>query len=155
MLLCAYFAYQAFEIYSSKDKWASQFYSNYGSFESWWNKQFKRTIPKEFAYTLPDQKLLYPYKAKAALLFGYCCAFGSLLLWSGEKWASLILMIPDAAYALVIHGPMEGKTQTVFGRAEQAWVVDFAIVFVLFAITGAQLSIASEKKKQVAEQRAF
>ena len=46
----------------------------------------------------------------------------------------------------------------MFGRAEQAWVIDFAIIFVLFAITGSALSIASDKKeskKDVAEKRAF
>lgn len=43
----------------------------------------------------------------------------------------------------------------MFGRAEQAWVIDLAIIFVMFAITGSRLSIASEKKKDVAEKRAF
>ena len=110
MLLCAYFFYQAYEIYTAKDKWASTFYSNYGSFESWWNKQFKRTVMNEFAYTMPDQRELYPYKAKVALFYGYACAFGSLLLFTGEKWASLILMISGSAYALIIHGPIQAKT---------------------------------------------
>ena len=155
LLLCAYFCFQAYEIYTNKNKWASSFYSSYGSFETWWNKNFKRTVMNEFAYTMPDQKLLQPYKTKAALVYGYGNAFGSLLLLTGEKWASLILMIPAVAYALVIHGPIEQKTQTQFGRAEQAWVIDFAIIFALFAITGSALSIASEKKKAVAEQRAF
>ena len=82
-------------------------------------------------------------------------AFGSLLLLTGEKWASLLLMIPFAVYSFVVHGPIEAKTQTMFGRAEQAWVFDFALIFALFAITGSQLSIASEKKKKVEEQRAF
>ena len=112
---------------------------------------------KEFAYTMPDQKELYPYKAKVALGYGYACAFGSLLLWTGEKWASIILMISGAVYGLIIHGPMQAKTS--FGRAEQAWVIDFAIIFALFAITGSALSIASESKKEskkdVAEKRAF
>ena len=73
---------------------------------------------KEFAYDMPDQKELRPYRAKLALFMGYACAFGSLLLWTGEKWAAFILLIPQCLYALVIHGPMHQKTQTTFGRPE-------------------------------------
>jgi len=110
----------------------------------------------EFAYTMPDQKELYPYKAKVGIIFGYCCAFGSLLLWTGERWAALILLIPHVIYSIVINGPTYAKTQTSFGRLEQAWVLDFAIMFALMMVTGSQLSIASTSKKaQVNEQRAF
>lgn len=59
---------------------------------------------------MPDQKELRPYKAKAALIMGYGCAFGSLLLWTGEKWAALILIIPQFLYAAVLHGPLHAKT---------------------------------------------
>ena len=54
LLLCAYFLYNCYEIYNAKDKWASSFYSAYGNFESWWNKQFKRRLMNEFAFTAPD-----------------------------------------------------------------------------------------------------
>ena len=155
VLLTAFFLFQAYEVYASKEKWASTFYSSYGSFESWWNKQFKRTLMPEFAYTMPDQKELYPYKNKAALFFAYFYAFGSLLLLTGEKFASVIIMAAAIVQAIVSHGPMYAKTQTTFGRAEQAWVIDFAIICVLFVVTGSFLSIASEKKKKVDEQRAF
>ena len=64
----------------------------------------------EFAYSVPDQKDLYPYKAKAAIIFGYCCAFGSLLLWTGEKWAALILMVPHFILSMVTNGPTYAKT---------------------------------------------
>ena len=54
VLFTAFFLYQCYEIYSHQDRWVSSFYSSYGAFESWWNKQFKRTIMNEFAYTMPD-----------------------------------------------------------------------------------------------------
>ena len=54
LLLISYFAYNAYEIYSNKDKWASSFYSAYGNFESWWNKHFKRNLWKDFQYSMPD-----------------------------------------------------------------------------------------------------
>ena len=114
--MCAIFAYQAFEIYTKKDKWASNFYSSYGTFESWWNRSFKRELMNEFAYSMPDQKELQPYKAKAALIFGYGLGFGSLLLWTGEKFASLILVIPAFLYAIILNGPTYAKTQTTFDR---------------------------------------
>ena len=110
LLLCSFFLYQAFEIYQRKDKWASNLYSTYGAFESWWNKQFKRVIMNEFAYTMPDQKELYPYKAKATLVYGYVCAFGSLLLLTGEKYATLLLVYPQIFYSVIFHGPMYAKT---------------------------------------------
>ncbi len=88
--------------------------------------------------------------------FGYSFAFGSLLLLTGEKFSSLIVFLAGAVYAAVIHGPMQAKTQTMFGRAEQAWVIDVAVLATLFAVVGSALTIASEsKKKQVEEKRAF
>ena len=156
LIFTAFFIYQAYEIYTNKDKWASSFYSAYGSFESWWNKQFKRTMMKEFAYDMPDQSLLRPYKAKIALGMGYGCAFGSLLLWTGEKWAAAILLIPQFLYTAIINGPMHAKTQTTFGRPEQAWVLDCMIMTALIMITGSNLQIASaNKKQQVDAKRAF
>ena len=156
LLFTAFFLYQSYEIYSNKDKWASSFYSAYGAFESWWNKQFKRLIMKEFAYTMPDQKELQPYKAKVALGMGYGCAFGSLLLWTGEKWAAMILLIPQILYSAIVNGPLHAKTQTVFGRAEQAWMIDVMIMCALLMITGSNLQIASvNKKQQVEAKRAF
>jgi len=155
VLLTAFFCFQAYDIYANKDRWASTFYSNYGIFESWWNKQFKRTLMKELAYDMPDQKVLFPYKAKSAIFFGYFCAFGSLLLWTGEKFSSLILLVPAIVHGAIVHGPMQAKTQTTFGRAEQAWVIDVAIIAALIAVTGGALSITSSKKQQVAEKRAF
>ena len=151
ILFTAVFIYQAYEIYSNKDKWASSFYSAYGSFETWWNKQFKRVMMKEFAYDMPDQRIFNPYRAKIAMGMGYCCAFGSLLLWTGEKWAAMILLIPQIIYSAIINGPLHAKTQTVFGRPEQAWVLDVMIMCALLMITGSHLQIASANKKQQVE----
>ena len=114
----------------------------------------------EFAYSMPDQKELQPYKAKAALIFGYGLGFGSLLLWTGEKFASLILVIPAFLYAIILNGPTYAKTQTTFDRQSQMWIIDFALVFVLIAIAGGNLAIAStssasSKRKEVEEKRAF
>lgn len=139
MLLTSYFIFQVVDIYMNKERWTSSMYSNYGAFESWWNKQYKRVLMNEFAYTMPDQKELFPYKAKATLFFGYCFAFGSLLLWTGEKFASLIVIVAASVYAAIIHGPMQAKTQTMFGRADQAWVIDVAVIFALFMVTGSNL----------------
>ena len=144
-----------YEIYTHKERWASNFYSSYGSFETWWNKNFKRTLMKEFAYTMPDQKELYPYKQKAAVVAAYVWGFGSLLLWTGEKFAALLLLFPHVAYTLILHGPLQAKTMTTFQRADQAMLLDFAIVATLLMITGSHLSIASDKKKRVEETRAF
>ena len=36
--LTAYFAHHCVEIYQNKDRWASNFYSAYGAFDTWWNK---------------------------------------------------------------------------------------------------------------------
>lgn len=54
LLLTSYFLYQAYDIYMFRDRWTSQMYSSYGAFESWWNKQYKRLLMNEFAYTMPD-----------------------------------------------------------------------------------------------------
>ena len=156
LLFSATFLYTAYDIYMNKDKWASSFYSAYGSFESWWNKIYKRQILKEFAYTMPDQQLLRPYRAKAALCIMYASGLGSLLLWTGEKWAAMILLIPQIILSAIYHGPLQQKTQTVFGRAEQAWIIDVMIMCALLMITGSNLQIASQnKKQQVDAKRAF
>ena len=87
---------------------------------------------------------------------GYGCAFGSLLLLTGEKWAALILLIPQIIYSAIINGPLHAKSQTVFGRAEQAWVFDVMIMCALLMITGSNLQMAStNKKQQVDQKRAF
>lgn len=54
----------------------------------------KKNLIKEFQYGLPKQKEVYIYKHKAAMAMGYMYAFGALLLWTGEKWASIILIVP-------------------------------------------------------------
>jgi hypothetical protein len=43
---------------------------------------------------MPMQKEIYPYKLKIALVMQYLYGFGGLLLWTGEKWAVLILILP-------------------------------------------------------------
>ena len=91
------------------------------------------------------------------MMMGYAWAFGSLLLWTGEKWAALILLVPHVLFTVVVNGPTQAKTMTTFGRMDQAWVLDFAIVAALLMITGSHLSIASSKAKKAAveEKRAF
>ena len=109
----------------------------------------------EFAYTVPDQKELMPYRQKGTVVMGYCYAFGSVLLLTGEVWASLILLVPHVFHSIVIHGPIYAKSQTMFDRAEQAWIIDFTIIATLLMITGSHLSVASAKKQKVDEKRAF
>lgn len=157
VLFTVYFLYQCYDIYFHQDRWVSSFYSSYGAFESWWNKNFKRTLMKEFQYTMPDQKELYPQKRRAAIVLGYTWSFGSLLLWTGEKWSALILLIPHFVYTMIINGPTQAKTMTTFGRMDQAWILDFAIFAALLMITGSKLSISSGagKKAAVEAKRAF
>ena len=107
---------------------------------------------KEFAYTMPDQKELYPYKQQATMIIGYMYGFGTLLLLTGEVLAAFILIIPHVLVATIQNGPTFAKTQTVWGTAEQAWLFDLAILFSLFMVLGSKLSIdemfGSGKKKQ-------
>jgi hypothetical protein len=104
-LICSYFLWQTYEIFMHREKWSSSLYSAYGNFETWWNKHFKRYVMKEFAYTMPEQKTLHPYRNKATMVFGYMYGFGSLLLISGEKWAAYVLLIPHLMHALITNAP--------------------------------------------------
>ena len=137
--MCSYFIYQAYEIFMNKDKWASSLYSAYGNFETWWNKHFKRLVMEEFAYTMPDQHDLYPYKAKITLGLGYLFGVGSLLLLTGEKWSALIICIPHLIVSVITNAPSQAKTATTFGPFEQAWLFDLAIFISMIMITGSSL----------------
>ena len=105
MVLSAYFLYQAYEIFFNKEKWASSFYSAYGNFEEYWNKHLIKSLMKEFQYKMPVQKQLYPYKQKAAMFTGYFYGFGSILLWTGEKFAPLILIVPHVVQMALVNSP--------------------------------------------------
>ena len=147
VLMTSYFLFQAYEIFMNKDKWASSFYSAYGNFEMWWNKHFKRLVWNEFAYEMPDQRDMYPFKAKVALALGYGYGFGTLLLLTGEKWAALILCIPHLIVSVITNAPSQAKTSTMFGTAEQGWCFDLMILFSMIMITGSSLQIATAKKE--------
>ena len=111
---------------------------------------------KEFAYDMPDQKLLSPYRVKVAMGFLYANGFGSLLLWTGEKYAALILFVPLFLYSVILNGPNYAKTQTVFGRQEQSWYLDLILMASCVMMTGSHLCIASTKKEEPEKQkRAF
>lgn len=60
---------------------------------------------KELQYSVPKQKELYPYKLKAAMMMGYLYGIGSLLLWTGEKWATLILFVPHVIQMVMVNSP--------------------------------------------------
>ena len=110
----------------------------------------------EFAYTMPDQKLLSPYRVKVAMGFLYANGFGSLLLWTGEKYAALILLVPLFLYSVILNGPNYAKTQTVFGRQEQGWYLDCILMAACVMMSGSHLSISSTKKDEPEKQkRAF
>jgi len=147
MLLCAYFGYQAYEIFFNKEKWASSLYSAYGNFEEWWNKSFKRLVWKEFAYTMPNQRDFYPYKQKATLILGYMYGFGSLLLLTGEKWAALILLVPHCLHALLTNAPSSATTYNGFNLMQQSWINDLLIACALIMVTGLDLQISSSSSK--------
>lgn len=92
--MSSYFLYQAYEVFFNKEKWASSLYSAYGKFEEYWNKHLRKRLINEFSYSVPAQKAVYPYKYKASLIMGYLYGFGGLFLWTGERWAPLILLVP-------------------------------------------------------------
>ena len=96
---------------------------------------------------MPDQREMYPYKAKVALALGYAYGFGTLLLLTGEKWAALILCIPHLIVSVITNAPSQAKTSTMFGTAEQGWCFDLMILFSMIMITGSSLQIASVKKE--------
>lgn len=60
---------------------------------------------KELQYHVPKQKELYPYKQKASMMMGYLYGVGSLLLWTGEKWATLILLVPHVIQMVLVNSP--------------------------------------------------
>jgi hypothetical protein len=136
-----------------KDKWASSFYSAYGNFETWWNKHAKRLVMKEFAYSMPEQKALHAYKHMVTMAFGYLYGFGSLLLLSGDKWASLILLVPHVAHSLITNAPNSATSYKNFSIQEQSYLLDGIIVAALLLISGSQLSIKSDKPKNPAVRR--
>ena len=140
-LMCSYFLYQTYQIFMFKDKWASSFYSAYGNFETWWNKHFKRLVMEEFAYTMPDQHDLYPYKHKVTIGIGYAFGFGSLLLLTGEKYSALLLCVPHVIVSVITNAPSQAKTVTTFGPSEQAWLLDLMIFISMILITGSSLQI--------------
>jgi hypothetical protein len=147
-LVCSYFLFQTYEIFMYKDKWSSSLYSAYGNFETWWNKHAKRLVMKEFAYTMPEQRSLHPYRNKITMILGYLYGFGSLWLLSGDKWASLVLLVPHLIHALITNAPNSATSYKNFSSQEQSYLLDILIAFALLMISGSQLSIASTKPKQ-------
>ena len=91
---------------------------------------------KEFAYTLPAQRDLYPYKHKATIMLGYLYGFGSLLLLTGEKWASLILLVPQIAHALLTNAPNSATSYKGFSTQEQSYLLDLMLVAALVMVSG-------------------
>lgn len=39
------------------------------------------------------------------MFMGYLYGFGSLLLWTGEKWAALILIVPHLIQTVLVNSP--------------------------------------------------
>lgn len=65
----------------------------------------KKSLIRELQYSVPVQRELYPYKYKVTLIMGYAYGFGGLLLWTGEKWAPLILMVPHVIQTVLVNSP--------------------------------------------------
>ena len=145
--------FQAYEIFKHQEKWSSSLYSAYGNFETWWNKHANRLVMKEFAYEMPDQRSLHPYKQKATMFMGYLYGFGSLLLLTGEKWAAMILLVPHVIHALITNAPNSATSYKGFSIQEQSYILDIIIIAALVMITGSQLSIASSKPKQTGTRK--
>ena len=147
-LLAAYFIYQAYEIYFNKEKWASSLYSAYGNFEEFWNKNLKKNLIKELQYGLPKQKEVYIYKHKAAMIMGYLYGFGALLLLTGEKWASLILIVPHLLQTVLVNSPSAQLNISKYNSQQQSLELDLIILAGLIMLTGTELNISSSSKKK-------
>lgn len=98
---------------------------------------------KEFAYEMPNQRTLHPYKQKATMIMGYMYGFGSLLLLTGEKWAALLLLVPHVIHALITNAPNSATSYKGYSTQEQSYILDIMILAALVMVSGSHLSIAS------------
>ena len=47
VLVVGFFVFQAYDIFMNKDAWASGFYSRFGDFTGWWNKEIGIVVMPE------------------------------------------------------------------------------------------------------------
>lgn len=102
---------------------------------------------------MPVQKELYPYKLKAAMFMGYAYGFGSLLLWTGEKFAPLILIVPHLLQMILVNSPSSQQKLGVYSLQSQQLCMDGIILCALIMCTSLDLSIASKKAKKTTAQK--
>lgn len=111
--MCAYFLYQAYEIWSNQEKWASRMMSNYKGFEKWWNKQLcKDATLKNFLWQVPAYGDVSPQRSRICLVFMYCNLVGALLLSGANEWSgvgSAVLFLAFTVQQLVASGALAEK----------------------------------------------
>ena len=61
---------------------------------------------KDFTFEMPDHKQFEPYRVNIAMGFLYTLGFGSLLLWIGERYAALILLVPLFFFSTFVNIPL-------------------------------------------------
>jgi len=78
---------------------------------------------------------------------GYLYGFGAIFLWTGEKWASLILIVPHLVQTVLVNSPSAQLNISKYNLQQQSLELDLIILAGLFMLTGAQLDISSKKKQ--------
>ena len=126
----------------NKDAWASGFYSRYGDFGEWWNKEIG-------IVDMPEQRLLSPYKRHVATAFGYCYVAGIAFTVIGEQFGPVVLFVGHFFNMLVANAPAKIKfevdRETGFTMSRHNYMIDQVLCFILLMITFSGLSWAGKK----------
>jgi hypothetical protein len=137
-----FFGLQAYEIFMNKDAWASGFYSRYGDFGEWWNKEIG-------IVDMPEQRLLSPYKRHVATLFGYIYVAGIAFTVIGEQFGPVVLFVGHFFNMLVANAPAKIKFEVDrekgFTMSRHNYMIDQALCFILLMIAFSELSWNSKK----------
>jgi len=83
---------------------------------------------------------------------GYLYGFGALLLWTGEKWASLILIVPHLIQTVLVNSPSAQLNISKYNSQQQSLELDLIILAGLIMLTGSELNISSGSKKKQTKQ---
>ena len=86
------------------------------------------------------------------MLMGYLYGFGALLLWTGEKWASLILIVPHLIQTVLVNSPSAQLNISKYNSQQQSLELDLIILAGLIMLTGSELNISSGSKKKQTKQ---
>ena len=79
-------------------------------------------------------------------MMGYAYGFGSLLLWTGEKLAPLVLIVPHLLQMVLVNSPSAQSKLGSYSLQSQQLCLDGIILVGLIMCTTVDLSIAAKKK---------